>query len=162
MTTRSANDVLAGPLRALWGIGVVSGLSDGQLIDRIGTGHGEAAELSFRLLIERHGAMVLRVCQHALNDPNDADDAFQATFLVLLRHARRIRNRGSVASWLHGVAARVAQRARVDASRRRRIERRGVRAAVEPNPDPHPDYQPRQKNDRSAADFPAVLFPTRR
>ena len=84
MTTRSANGVLAGPLRALWGVGVVSGLSDGQLIDRIGTGHGEAAELSFQLLVERHGPMVLRVCQRMLNDPNDAEDAFQATFLVLL------------------------------------------------------------------------------
>jgi RNA polymerase sigma factor (sigma-70 family) len=132
MTTKSANGVLAGPLRSLWGVGVVSGLNDGQLIDLIKARHGEADELAFQLLIERHGPMVLRVCERILNDPNDAEDAFQATFLVLLRHAHRIRNRGSVASWLHGVAARIAARAKVDASRRRRIERRGVRPAVEP------------------------------
>jgi RNA polymerase sigma factor (sigma-70 family) len=135
MRTRSANGVLAGPLRSLWGIGVASGLTDGQLIERIGTGSGEAAELSFQLLVERHGPMVLRVCQQMLNDPNDADDAFQATFLVLLRQAHRIRNRASAASWLHGVAARIAARAKVDASRRRRIERRGARQTVDPKSD---------------------------
>jgi RNA polymerase sigma factor (sigma-70 family) len=131
MTATRASRVLAGPLRTLWGVGVAGGLSDGQLIDRIASADGEAVKLSFELLLERHGAMVLRVCQRVLQDPNDADDAFQATFLVLLRHAGRIQNRGSVASWLHGVAVRIAARAKVEAARRCRIERRGVRASIE-------------------------------
>ena len=134
MTASGATGVLAEPLRAAyWGIGVVGGHSDGQLIERIASGDGEAVEFSFHSLAERHGAMVLRVCQRVLQDPNDAEDAFQATFLILLRHADRIRDRGSVASWLHGVAARIAARAKVDAARRRRIERRGARPAVEWN-----------------------------
>ena len=121
---------MTSPLRTLWGVGVVGSLSDGQLLERFETGHGEAAELPFQALVERHGPMVLRVCRRLLDDPNDADDAFQATFLVLLRHASRIRERGSVAAWLHGVAARIAARARVEAARRRRIEQRGIRLAV--------------------------------
>jgi RNA polymerase sigma factor (sigma-70 family) len=132
MPMKSANGVLSGPLRALWSVGVVNGLADGELIERMCTADREAAGLYFQLLLERHGPMVLRICRFALHDPNDADDALQATFLVLLRHARRIRNRGSVASWLHGVAMRVAARAKVDASRRRRIEQGGRRSTVEP------------------------------
>ena len=123
------------PLRALFNVGVVGGLSDGQLLDRFATGHSEAAELAFQAMVERHGPMVLRACRGVLGDPNDAEDAFQATFLVLLRQAGSIRDRGSVAGWLHGVALRVAARAKVDAARRRRIERRGIRLAVERNDD---------------------------
>ena len=130
MTASRSSGVVAGPLRMLWGVGVVSKLSDGQLLDRFATGHGEAAELAFQALVERHGPMVLRVCRRLLDDPNDAEDAFQATFLVLLREADRIRERGSVAAWLHGAAARIAARAKVETARRRRIEQRGVRPAV--------------------------------
>jgi RNA polymerase sigma factor (sigma-70 family) len=130
MTALRATGVMASPLQTLWGVGVVGSLSDRQLLDRFATGHGEAADLQFQALVERHGPMVLRVCRRLLDDPNDAEDAFQATFLVLLRHAGRIRERGSVAAWLHGVAARIAARARVEAARRRRIERRGIRLAV--------------------------------
>jgi RNA polymerase sigma factor (sigma-70 family) len=131
MSADRASSALAGPLRTLWGVGVVGGLTDGQLLDRFAVGHDDGAELSFQALVERHGPMVLRVCQRVLTDPNDAEDAFQATFLVLLRQAGRIRERGSVAAWLHGVAARIAARAKVEAARRRRIERRGVRPAIE-------------------------------
>ena len=116
MTSSRVSGVVAGPLSTLWGVGVIGGLSDGQLLDRFATGHGEAARLSFQSLVDRHGPMVLRVCQRLLDDPNDAEDVFQATFLVLLRQAGRIRDRGSVASWLHGVAARIAVRAKVDAA----------------------------------------------
>jgi DNA-directed RNA polymerase specialized sigma24 family protein len=121
---------MTSPLRTLWGVGVLGSLSDGQLLERFATGHGDAAELPFQALVERHGPMVLRVCRRLLDDPNDAEDAFQATFLVLLGHAGRIRERGSVAAWLHGVAARIAAGARVEAARRRRIEQRGIRLAV--------------------------------
>ncbi len=65
-------------------------------------------EAAFALLFDRHGPMVLRVCQSVLGDVHEADDAFQATFLVLLRQADSIRKRESVGPWLYGVARRVA------------------------------------------------------
>ncbi len=68
--------------------------------------------------------MVMSVCRGVLGDVHEAEDAFQATFLVLLRDARAIRKRESVGSWLHGVAHRVASRARADSARRRTHERR--------------------------------------
>ena len=83
-----ASSVVAGPLAAVLSRGgVVGGLSDGQSLDRFATGPREVAELAFETLLpQRHGPMVLRVCQRVL-DLNDAEDAFQATFLVLPRHA---------------------------------------------------------------------------
>jgi RNA polymerase sigma factor (sigma-70 family) len=78
--------------------------------------------MAFTVLVERHGPMVWRVCRRVLTDPHEAEDAFQATFLVLARQARSIRNRDSVASWLYGVALRVARAARSAAARRRRHE----------------------------------------
>ena len=117
-------------LGALFDFGVVGDLPDGQLLQRFTTGHREAAELAFDALVERHGPMVLRVCRRLLDDPNDAEDAFQATFLVLIRRAGSIRERGSLAAWLHGVALRVACRARVESARRRRIECRALRSEV--------------------------------
>jgi RNA polymerase sigma factor (sigma-70 family) len=77
-------------------------------------------------LVERHGPVVLRVCRDILGNPAYAEDAFQATFLVLVRRARSIRNRESVASWLYGVALRVAGCARSSASRRRERERKAA------------------------------------
>ncbi len=115
---------LVRPLRALWDLGVAGGLSDRQLLEQFVTGPSETVEPALQALVERHGPMVLRICRRVLVDPNDADDAFQATFLVLLRRARSVRNRGSIASWLHGVALRIAARAKVEAARRRRIEMR--------------------------------------
>ncbi len=122
-------------LGILFEVGTVGDLPDGALLDRFAAG-GEGSEAAFRALLERHGAMVLRVCQRMLADPNDAEDAFQATFLVLLRRAGSIRDRDSVAAWLHGVAVRVGSRARVEAARRRRIERQGSAPAIGRNADP--------------------------
>jgi DNA-directed RNA polymerase specialized sigma24 family protein len=74
--------------------------------------------------------MVLHVCRSILGDEHDAEDAFQATFLVLIRQARAVRRRASVASWLHGVALRVSARARADLARCRRHDRRAGAAIL--------------------------------
>jgi RNA polymerase sigma factor (sigma-70 family) len=111
-------------LGALFRVGTTGGLTDERLLERFVGPDPEAAQLAFAELVARHGPMVLRVCEALLRDPHDAEDAFQATFLVLARRSRSIRKRGSVASWLHGVARRVALSARSAAARRRRHERR--------------------------------------
>jgi RNA polymerase sigma factor (sigma-70 family) len=94
--------------------------TDSALLERFVSQRDEAA---FASLMQRHGPMVLGVCQRVLDDPHDADDAFQATFLVLIRKAVTIRKRGSLGSWLYGAAYRIACKARVLAAKRRRHER---------------------------------------
>ena len=74
------------------------------------------------MLVERPGPMVMGICRGILGDDNLADDAFQATFLILIRKAASIRKREAVGPWLHGVANRVARRARAR-SRRRQCSR---------------------------------------
>ena len=113
---------------ALFDSGTAVGLSDGELLGRFADrpGRDEAAGPAFAALVERHGPMVLRVCRSVLRDEHDAQDAFQATFLVLVRRAAAVRRQESVGSWLHGVALRVSARARADMARRRRHERCAV------------------------------------
>ncbi len=98
-------------------------LTDGELLGRF-VGRGDAA--AFEALVDRLGPLVLGVCRRMLADPHDVDDAFQATFLVLVRRAGSIRDRELVATWLYEVAVRVARRARLDASRRAGRERRAA------------------------------------
>jgi RNA polymerase sigma factor (sigma-70 family) len=109
------------------------GLTDGQLLERFVAWQEEAA---FESLVRRHGALVLRVCRRVLDDLHAADDAFQATFLVLARKARNIGKRDSVGSWLYGAAYRIARKAKVSEVRR---QRRETRAAVLPRPEPAGD-----------------------
>jgi RNA polymerase sigma factor (sigma-70 family) len=97
--------------------------ADAELLRRFVARREEAA---FAALVDRHGPMVLGVCRRVLGDDHEADDAFQATFFVLVRRAAAIRKQTSLASWLHGVALRVAVRARAAVSRRRAHERQGV------------------------------------
>ena len=106
-------------LGRLFTSGGVSGLSEGQLLDRFVTRRDEAA---FEALVVRHGPMVLGVCRQLLRDPNDVDDAFQATFLVLVRKAGTLRRQDLLGNWLYGVAYRVSHRARTTAARRRENE----------------------------------------
>ncbi len=101
--------------RTLLGLGGRAALSDGQLLERFVRDHDPAV---FEVLVQRHGPMVLRVCQRVLTSPADADDAFQATFLVLLHRAETLARSPSVAGWLHQVAFRVALKARRGAVRR--------------------------------------------
>src|SRR6185437_9327608 len=83
--------------------------SDEQLLRQFLARPGEAAEAAFAALIERHGAMVHRVCLDVLRGPEEAKDAAQAVFLVLASEAGSIRKPGSLGPWLHGVALRVAR-----------------------------------------------------
>lgn len=113
-----------GSIERLFRSGTAVGLSDGQLLERFTTRHDEAAEAAFAALVDRHGPMVLSVCRRILIDAHSADDAFQATFLILVRRARNVRKRDSLASWLFGVALRVSKHSRSAAARRRDVEQR--------------------------------------
>ena len=107
----------------LFGTGVVGQLTDRQLLERFLAGRGGSdSEAAFAMLVRRHGSMVQSVCLSVLRNRDDADDAFQAAFLVLARRAGAIRDREAVSSWLFGVARRVAMRARVAAARRRTLD----------------------------------------
>ncbi len=102
--------------------GTVAGFSDTQLLERFTTSRDAQA---FEALVERHGPMVLGVCRGVLKDVNDAQDAFQATFLVLVRKADSLWViKSSLGSWLYRVAYRIAIQANADAVRRRQMERR--------------------------------------
>jgi HlyD family secretion protein len=111
-------------LGALFAAGTTTGLSDAQLLERLTTATRAAnsAEAAFEALMARHGPMVLGVCRRVLNDPRDVEDAFQATFLVLVRKSAEVRVDDSLGRWLYGVARRVAHRARKIAERRRARE----------------------------------------
>jgi RNA polymerase sigma factor (sigma-70 family) len=98
---------------------VASAVSDAELLDRFVSRSDESA---FAALMARHGPMVLGVCRRSLHHAQDAEDAFQATFLILVRKAAYIGRRELLGSWLFGVARRVAARARVVAARRRARE----------------------------------------
>ena len=97
----------------------LSDQSDGQLVERALAGQDGTA---FEAIVRRHGAMVYRVCWRVLQHPQDAEDAFQAVFLVLAQKLRSFRKDGSLASWLHGVAHRVALKAKTRSALRRRHE----------------------------------------
>jgi RNA polymerase sigma factor (sigma-70 family) len=106
--------------RRLWDAGTVSGLSDARLLEQF---RADRDELAFDALMSRHGPLVWSVCRSILNDPHDVEDAFQATFLILVRKAPSLRVGDSLCGWLYRVSFRAAQEARVRRDRRRSRER---------------------------------------
>jgi RNA polymerase sigma factor (sigma-70 family) len=120
MATADFNAVLD-HLRGMAAGHALRDVTDTQLLDQFTAGRDQIA---FAVLVHRHGPMVLEICRHLLPNVQDAEDAFQVTFLVLARQAASIRKREAVASWLHGVAHRTALTARRAAARRRARERR--------------------------------------
>ena len=109
--------------------GQAADLTDAQLLERF-IANREAA--AFAALLQRHGRMVLGVCQRIVGNLHDAEDAFQATFLVLARKADSVRPRAKVGNWLFGVARTTARRARA-LNAKRRMREQQVRAAAPPD-----------------------------
>jgi RNA polymerase sigma factor (sigma-70 family) len=134
MRSRYRDSVLQS-LQRLFREGTAAGVGEGQLLDRFVVERDEAA---FAAILSRHGPMVAGVCQRYLNNPQDVEDAFQATFLVLVRRGRAIRDKDLLGPWLYGVAHRVAVRSRANSARRAEMERRG--ALVRPS-GPIPDVE---------------------
>jgi RNA polymerase sigma factor (sigma-70 family) len=100
--------------------------SDEDLLEQFLSGERAESQDAFRALVDRHGPMVLGVCRHVLSQHQDAEDVFQATFLVLARKGGTIRNRRVLAGWLHEVAFRKANKVRASAVQRRALERERV------------------------------------
>jgi RNA polymerase sigma factor (sigma-70 family) len=129
MPTARVRTVL-GHISQLVGTPPAGDLTDGQLLQRYTSDREKAA---FAALLRRHGRLVWGVCRHVLRHDQDAEDAFQATFLVLAHKASSIRKQESVASWLYGVAYRTAMKAKTSAAKRRAHEK-GARHSVPEGP----------------------------
>src|ERR1700729_679237 len=106
-------------LQILFSVGVLGDLSDERLLDHF---VGRRQEAAFEAIVRRHGPMVWGVCRRVLRDHHDAEDAFQATFLVLARRAASVLIREKLGHWLYGVAYQTAMKARVMRAKRRARE----------------------------------------
>src|SRR4051812_19423156 len=96
-------------LQALFEVGAVGGLTDGHLLGRFVARREPAV---FEAIVRRHGPMVWGVCRRVLRDHHDAEDAFQATFLVLARRAASVLPREKLGHWLYGVAEKTSRKRR--------------------------------------------------
>jgi RNA polymerase sigma factor (sigma-70 family) len=144
-------------LEGLYRFGTSGHLGDAELLGRYVAGHrDESAEAAFAALVERHGPMVLGVCRRVLGDRHAAEDAFQATFLVLARKAGAISRREQLANWLHGVASRTALDARARAVRRRAREQEALATAIA---DTGPDDGPARGELRAILDEELARLP---
>jgi RNA polymerase sigma factor (sigma-70 family) len=131
MANRVPIGVKAG-IAALYKVGVMANWPDSDLVAQFFTGE-EGKEAAFRILIHRHGPMVLGVCRRVLGDEHAAEDAFQSTFMVLLKKAGSLRDGNQLTNWLYGVALRVAKKEKTKVARRRTVERQAVGHAPEPS-----------------------------
>ena len=127
--------------------------ADGELLEEFVARRDEAA---FEALLRRHGPMVLGVCRRVLSDCNDADDAFQATFLVLIRNAGSLSRPELLGNWLYGVAYRTAARLRAQAAARQRRERQAMHELAAP-----PAEDPAWREVRSLLDEELNRLPER-
>jgi RNA polymerase sigma factor (sigma-70 family) len=131
MATRPLNR-LTGLLTAAYSAHRLADEPDADLLDRCRAGADPAA---FEAIVRRHGNRVLAACRKVLGDPADVDDAFQATFLTLLRNPQAVRKAESLGAWLYGVAHRIAVRARDTAHRRQGLLKNAARPAASDTPD---------------------------
>src|SRR5271168_5195158 len=123
-------------IHTLFRVGTSNGLTDAQLLDRFRARSDlNSSEAAFAGLMARHGPMVLGVCRRALRNPDDVADAFQATFLILVRRADTVRVEDSLGRWLYGVSRRVSVRAKLAAARRSAREVREIEFAAAPAAD---------------------------
>jgi RNA polymerase sigma factor (sigma-70 family) len=148
----TGNRIATDPMMCLFETGSATGLSDWQLLEQFLTGR---QDMPFEVLVSRHGPMVLGICRRMLRNSSDVDDAFQATFLVLLKRASSLGPGDAIAAWLHGVAVRVAQQSRSAAARRGQRERDGI--TIDPaGPEPAGlDASVRQVLDEEISRLPA-------
>ncbi|OJW23487.1 MAG: hypothetical protein BGO49_02495 [Planctomycetales bacterium 71-10] len=109
--------------RTLCNLGTPADLGDGRLIERFLAADGEARELAFRALVDRHGPMVVRACRSVLKDEHEAQDVAQDVFLTLARRAATLRRREAIGPWLHRVSLRAALRSRRESARRAEVGR---------------------------------------
>jgi RNA polymerase sigma factor (sigma-70 family) len=134
MTIRMSgkSGTIADHVKILFNVGTDAGLTDGELLRSFAHRYDLEAQAAFAALVRRHGPMVIRVLSGVLDNLTDIEDAFQATFLVLARKARSIREPDAVGSWLYGVALRVAANLRAAANRRHIHERQFATMAAGP------------------------------
>jgi RNA polymerase sigma factor (sigma-70 family) len=135
-------------------------MTDRQLLEAFLARRDQAAELAFGALVAQHGPMVWNVCRSVLMDSHAAEDAFQATFLILVRKASSIHRRETLGPWLHGVARRVAVRAKTNMARQRKREchaEETTAAAVSPHPDQEEIHALHQEIDRLPEKYRAVV-----
>jgi RNA polymerase sigma-70 factor (ECF subfamily) len=154
MRRGATQDVLE-HLRTLYCCGVIGHQSDEQLLEQFIALRDDTSEDAFAALVRRHGPMVFGVCQRVLGNAHEAEDAFQATFLVLARKARSVIRGEKVASWLHGVAYRTAKDLRIQTGRRRAREERVRRRPLVESVDSLDHDELRSVIDQELARLPA-------
>jgi RNA polymerase sigma factor (sigma-70 family) len=125
------NRVFPRSLQTLFHLGSLTGITDGQLVERFVLRDGEASESAFAALVERHGPLVWSTCRAVLRDDHATADAFQATFLVLVRKAGSLWVRDSIGPWLHRVALRAAIQAKRETNRRQQAEQTAAALSAE-------------------------------
>ena len=158
MTTRLAQTKWRS-LDTLFNVGTLGALSDLELLECFRSDRGTAGQEAFRILVERHGPMVLGRCRSLISNPHEAEDAFQAVFLVLVRKGHLICIGDSLGPWLFGVASRVALRARRQLIQRRRFQVafRDDIAEVEASASAAENLDTEQVIQAEIADLPASL-----